>query len=207
MKTIVYVDAFNLYYGSLRKTQYKWLDLLSLSRKLLTKNTIIGIKYFTAMVSPRESDSSSCQRQNTYIRALKTLGNVECIFGKYLSHPVTMRKQFIEPGENPFVKVIKTEEKGSDVNIASHMLLDAFQHKCDCFALISGDSDLMTPVSMIRNVFNKPVGVINPQKKESKALKGVATFYKHIRENALKSSQFPDRLIDSNGVFYKPKEW
>lgn len=53
-KTIVYVDGFNLYYGSLRKTPYKWLDLNLLFNKILGEhNTIIEIKYFTARISSR----------------------------------------------------------------------------------------------------------------------------------------------------------
>lgn len=30
LRTFVYVDGYNLYYGLLRKTKFKWLDLFAL---------------------------------------------------------------------------------------------------------------------------------------------------------------------------------
>ena len=128
-----------------------------MSRKILSsKNQIVGIKYFTARVLSRPDNPSQPLRQEIYLRALKTLG-AKCIFGRYLSHPVMMR--VADPNASrPFVRVIKTEEKGSDVNIAAHMLLDAFRNAYDCAVLVSGDSDLKTPVEMVRHDFSKTVG-------------------------------------------------
>jgi len=51
--TNVYVDAFNLYYGCLKDTPYKWLDLGRLCRLLLPGYTIKRIRYFTAIVESR----------------------------------------------------------------------------------------------------------------------------------------------------------
>tara|TARA_R110002072_G_scaffold29206_4_gene92759 strand:- start:564 stop:863 length:300 start_codon:yes stop_codon:yes gene_type:complete len=34
MRTCVYVDGFNLYYGALKRTPYKWLDLAALMAAL-----------------------------------------------------------------------------------------------------------------------------------------------------------------------------
>lgn len=56
METFVYVDAFNLYYGSVKGTPYKWLDISSLCRILLPRHSIARIKYFTALVDPRPDD-------------------------------------------------------------------------------------------------------------------------------------------------------
>ena len=59
MRTIVYVDGFNLYYGALKGTPYRWLDILAMSRKILSpKNQIAGIKYFTARVLSRPDNPS-----------------------------------------------------------------------------------------------------------------------------------------------------
>ncbi len=52
MKTFVYVDAFNLYYGALKGTAYKWLDLQALCRVMIPRNEVVCIKYFTACVPP-----------------------------------------------------------------------------------------------------------------------------------------------------------
>lgn len=206
MRTVIYVDGFNLYYGALKGTPYRWLDILAMSRKILSpKNNIVGIKYFTARVLSRPDNPSQPLRQEIYLRALKTLG-AECIFGRYLSHPVMMR--VADPNAvRPFVRVIKTEEKGSDVNIAAHMLLDAFRDEYDCAVLISGDSDLKTPVEMVRHDFSKTVGVINPQKIDCKVLRSAASFYKRIRTSDLAASQLPETLNDATGTFHKPGNW
>jgi hypothetical protein len=126
MKTIVYVDAFNLYYGAVKDTPYKWLNIHALARLLLrSENVITGIKYYTARVQPRATDPYQPARQEVYLRALRTLPNLSVFYGHYLSHVVWMPLANPVPGQKPFAHVIKTEEKGSDVNLASHMLVDA----------------------------------------------------------------------------------
>ena len=73
MKTIVYVDGFNLYYRAIKGTAYKWLDILKLCQLLLPKNQIIKIKYFTALVTARFSDMHQPNRQQIYLRALRSI--------------------------------------------------------------------------------------------------------------------------------------
>lgn len=206
MRTIVYVDAFNLYYGALKKTAYKWLDLLSLSRLLLPRHDIRSIKYFTAKVSARPGNPGQPLRQALYLRALGTI-RADVVLGRYLDHVVTMRMASPPPAGSPFVQVVKTEEKGSDVNIASHLLLDAARDRMDCAVLVTGDSDLTTPVRMAREEYGKTVGVLNPHRHDCRTLHAAATFYKHIRPAALAASQFPDELADAHGTFRKPAEW
>ncbi len=207
LRTIVYVDGFNLYYGALRRTPWKWLDLLALSRHMLDSgHAIAGIKYFTAPLKPRPDDPDKPTRQSVYLRALATI-HADVVCGQYLTHVVQMRLASPPPGTNPFVAVIKTEEKGSDVNLASHLLLDAVRNRFDCGVLVTGDSDLTTPVRMVIGEFGKTVGVLNPQKHFCQTLRAAATFYKHIRPSALAASHFPDRLTDAKGSFSKPAVW
>lgn len=207
MKTIVYVDAFNLYYGSLRGTPYKWLDLDTLCRVLLPRNEVIEIKYFTARVKSRPSDPSQHRRQATYLRALATLPHCSVHFGHFLSHNVSM--PLVHPqGSQRNAYVIKTEEKGSDVNIATHLLMDAYEDRCAVHAIISNDSDLLMPISVLRRRLKKTVGVLCPQRLHpSQVLSREAHFFKRIREAALKKSQFPNTLGDSMGRFTKPSSW
>jgi hypothetical protein len=207
MRTYVYVDAFNLYYGAVKDTPYRWLDLQALCRVMIPKNPVTCIKYFTARVQPRPNDPGQPTRQNVYLRALQTTPNLQIIYGHYLSHVVWMPLAKPIPGKNPFVQVIKTEEKGSDVNLASHLLMDAFNNTFDCAVVFSGDSDLCSPIRFVLNQFHKTVGVINPQKVPCKALQSTARFYKHIREAALQASQFSPVLTDSIGTFHKPSSW
>ena len=80
-KTFIYIDGFNLYY-SLKSTSFKWLDLQKLSHSCLraTEHKIIKIKYFTSMVQSTEQDPLKDTRQGIYLRALKTLPNIEVNF-------------------------------------------------------------------------------------------------------------------------------
>lgn len=207
LRTIVYVDGFNLYYGALRGTPWKWLDLSALASRLLYPvNNVVAIKYFTAPVDARPGDPQKPLRQQIYLRALQTIP-VHVVEGHYLTHTVPMRLASPPPGQNPFVQVIKTEEKGTDVNIACHLLLDAARDRMDCGVLITGDSDLKTPVQMAIRDFGKIVGVLNPQKQPCRSLQTAATFYKRIRPAAIAASQFPATLTDANGTFSKPPTW
>ena len=65
MRTFVYVDGFNLYYGALKGTPWKWLDLPALFAKVLQPHhDILTVKYFTARVSGTPADPSKPQRQD-----------------------------------------------------------------------------------------------------------------------------------------------
>ena len=71
MKTIVYVDGFNLFYGLLKGTPNLWLDLELFARSLLTdKYEIAEIKYFTARVRGEPLDAISANDQYRYLCAL-----------------------------------------------------------------------------------------------------------------------------------------
>ncbi|EMN89439.1 NYN domain protein [Leptospira weilii str. UI 13098] len=205
-RTYVYIDAFNFYYGKVKGTKYKWLDFSRLCSILLPSNLhqILKIKYYTAEVKPRQNDNGPLNRQQNYIKALKTNPNFEVYYGHFLSHTVKM-KLADSPG---FANVIKTEEKGSDVNLATHMLYDACKNEYDVAVLISGDSDLLEPVRIIRNDFKKQVGYLNPQKNPSQVLKKNCDFMKDIRNSAIHNSQFPSEVYDLFGnVYRKPDEW
>ena len=206
MRTNVYVDAFSLYYGCLRDTPYRWLDLQALSRALLPRDEIHRIRYFTALVSARPGDPQQAQRQQVYLRALGTIPNLSIHLGHYLSHPVRM--PLVTPhGGQRTVEVMKTEEKGSDVNLATYLLLDAFQRDCDAAVVITNDSDLKEPIAVAQTVLGLRVGVINPHpaSHRSRALK--PTFFKQLRPAALRASQFPPVLRDAVGEIRKPARW
>jgi uncharacterized LabA/DUF88 family protein len=208
MITNVYVDGFNLYYGALRGTPFKWLDLGTLCRNLLPKNEIHRIKYFTARVTPRPTDPNQPARQAAYLRALSTLANVEIIYGHFLSNSVNLPlATYSANGKQQYAQVIKTEEKGSDVNIATHMLYDGFRKNYEVAVLVSNDSDLLEPVKLIKNELGLKVGIINPHQKNSRVLHSQATFVKQIRTGVLAVSQFPPVMTDANGTFHKPPIW
>lgn len=208
MKTIIYVDGFNLYYGAVRGTPYKWLDIHKLSQYLLPKNKIVMIKYFTALVRARSGDPDQPNRQQIYLRALRTIPDLEIIYGHFLEHEIMMPLARPPAKGSKFVRVIKTEEKGSDVNIAAHMVNDGHNHAYDLAVIISNDSDLVEPVKIVRQELKLPVGILNPiPAHPSFELRKNATFYKPIRKGVLAASQFHPRLKDDVGEFYKPPKW
>ena len=105
------------------------------------------------------------------------------------------------------VEVIKTEEKGSDVNLATHLLVDGFRNEYELAVLVTNDSDLVTPIEFVRAELNKSVGVLNPHKRASHVLQQSTDFNRSIRRGPIGASQFPDTLVDSKGTFHKPSSW
>ena len=106
-----------------------------------------------------------------------------------------------------YVRVIKTEEKGSDVNLATHLVYDACKGRFECAAVVSKDSDLLEPIRLVRQELGLPVGLLNPGKRKSLALLPHIDFIKEIRRGVLMASQFPHELEDANGRFRKPATW
>jgi len=184
MKANVYVDGFNLYYGAVKNTPYRWLDISAMCRLLLSKDDIQRIKYFTALVDPRPSDPDQRVRQETFLRALATIPNLSVFYGFFLTHEVTMPR--VGGG---YAQVIKTEEKGSDVNLATQLLVDAYHDDYEIAVVVSNDSDLLMPIQVVTSEFKKPVGLLNPQKKSQP--RALATHRLHQADTAWRPSQEP----------------
>ena len=207
MRTYVYIDGFNLYYLALKASPWKWLDLLALSQTILKpQHQILKIKYFTARVSATPNDPTKPQRQDTYLRALKSFRpEVEVYFGHFLSHTVKM------PLANPMkqqrtIDVIKTEEKGSDVNLATHLLNDAWLDVYDCAIVITNDSDVAESMRLVKEHKKKSIGLITPGSNHpSRQLLAHADFSRHIRKSALQRSQLPNPIPGKK--LSKPQNW
>jgi NYN domain len=101
-------------------------------------------------------------------------------------------------------RVLRTEEKGSDVNLASYLLLDAFRGDCETAIVVSNDADLKAPIEIVRGELGVPVGVLNPHppKRQSRDLR--PTFFKQLRRGPIAASQFPPVLSDAHGEIRKP---
>jgi len=201
----VYIDGFNLYYGAVKGSPYKWLDLAALCHRMLPNDTIQSIEYFTATVSARPGDPSLPVRQQVYLRALKTIPNLTIVYGHFLTHSCRL----VLTGTNPAKKVWvdRTEEKGSDVNIAAHLLRDAFKKKFEVGVIVTNDSDLLEPIRIVRQELNLPIGILNPHQHHSAVLKAQATFMKRIRQSDVAACQFPPFINDAKGSIHKPGTW
>jgi NYN domain len=209
MTTNVYIDGFNLYYGALRGTPWKWLDLDALVHILLPKDNVKRIRYFTARVSPRPHDPQQGLRQEVCLRALRMSPRISIHFGRFQVNTVTM--PLAHPGRRKrMIEVIKTEEKGSDVNLGSYLLLDAFKRDCNNAVVISNDADLKEPIAIAMRELGMRVGIINPHRPQFRSLDLQSlnpTFFKQLRKSALKRAQFPTPMRDAAGKFFKPTRW
>lgn len=205
-KAHVYIDGFNVFYRSVRGTPYKWLDLGKLARFLLPELDIALIRYFTARVESRPGDPQQQQRQQTYIRALQTLPHLKVHYGRFQTNPV--RLPLADPkGRGPrTVEVLRTEEKGSDVNLATYLLRDGFMADYQVGVVVSNDSDLIEPINVVRQELGLRIGVVitDPTTVKSKL---PADFTRRIREKQLKVCQFPPTLTDRFGTIHKPPGW
>lgn len=204
----VYIDGFNLYYGCLRRTPYRWLDVSAFARKLLPTSFSLGtIRYYTARVGGFPGNAQAPRRQETYLRALGTLPRVSIVFGHFLSSVVMMPLAEPAPNGPRFARVVRTEEKGSDVNLASHLLVDAFSRDCDVAFLITNDSDLLEPIRIARRRFGVTVGLASPYKRPARVLAAEVDFLRPIWASTLQRCQFPVALVDAKGAFSKPLGW
>ncbi len=207
MNTVVYIDGFNFYYGAVRKTPHKWLDIIQMCEKLLPRHQITKVKYFTARVSARPSDPDQPTRQQTYLRALNTFPRMEIIFGHFLTNKVRMPVANCPPNAQRYEWVIKTEEKGSDVNLATHLVADGFHKRYQAAVLVTNDSDLAEAVRIVRSDLGLVVGILNPHQHPSRELLKHASFMKPIRAGVLASSQLPNPLTTAAGDIHKPASW
>jgi len=206
MSTGIYIDGLNLYYGSLRKSPSKWLDIEKFGKFIVPSDEIAIIRYFTAIVRARPDDPQIPVRQETYLRALKTRDVVQIHTGRFTSR-VQQRaladdafhySQLFTPNFRPlFLYSLMWKDK---VKRRSEPLTKAI--------VISNDSDLTEAIRLAR-LFNISVGLLNPHPgPTSKHLKAVASFEIPFRSESLEKCQFPLVVVDKNGrEIHKPKAW
>lgn len=194
------VDGFNLYFGMLEAgfNNCKWLDLKKLIESLLHPNQQLqAIKYFTSRVS---NNPDKQKRQTTYIEALETTG-IKMTYGRYQVNDVECHRCgniWREPNE-----------KMTDVNIATQIIIDAYQDKYDAAILVSGDSDLVPPIKSVHENFkNKRVAVFFPPKRHNNSVAAVAKGSLILGRKKLVDSQFPHEIQKPDGFkLKKPSEW
>jgi uncharacterized LabA/DUF88 family protein len=169
---------------------WRWLDLRKLFAEVVRVRSGWGdayvdrVVYCTARISGGNG-STAPSDQNVYLRALRAAGAVDVIeMGRYVNRVATAPLACRGPGGRPvvttagwpimvqdageqpvqdarfIVSVARREEKGSDVNVAAHLLLDLLHQRIDAAVVVSNDSDLAYPVGEAREVV--PVGLVNP---------------------------------------------
>lgn len=218
MRTIVYVDGYNLYYGLLRKTKFKWLDLFDLFKnRLLEPDTeLIQVRYYTAPVLGRMCDDpNSPQRQRLYLQALRKMNaeKIDIIEGKILATRPIKRLVAALP-EVPHldrVQVHDFNEKKTDVNIAADLLADAWMDRYEQAVICSNDSDLEAALAAVRRHHPaKRIGLVAPisgqdHRRISSDLKRHSDWAKTISAAHLEHAQLPLRIPNSHLTC--PREW
>jgi len=210
-RVIAYIDGFNLFYSSLRGTKYKWLDIWSMCLALLQPNQeLIKIKYFSAQIGATFSNPDKPFRQKLYLEALQTNPKIEVKLGYFSTHEVKMPKaEDFRKGKITLIDVVKAEEKGTDVNLAVQMAVDAVRNDFDYAMLFSNDSDMSYAVQITSRECKKKVGLYIARKAVlSKVLKENVSYIRSITPTILFTHQFPDEIKTSNDrVIKKPKDW
>jgi len=208
VRTTVYVDGFNLYYGALKGSPWKWLDLVLLFETILQRrHDVERVKYFTARVSDTPNDPSKAMRQDIYLQALRRFRpTVQVYYGHFLSHRIRMPLAQPQRGRRT-VEVVKTEEKGSDVNLAAHLVNDAWLNAYDCAVVVSNDSDIAEAMRLVKEHHPaKRIGLLLPRTgSPSRQLRKHADFTRPIRTGAMANSQLPDPIPGTN--IRKPATW
>lgn len=88
MRTACFVDGYNLFYGLLAGTPYKWLDLPSLLAHIIRvehpDSTLDAVSFYTSGVKPSLATRgiASKEAQDTYLRALIARG-VNVFYGRH----------------------------------------------------------------------------------------------------------------------------
>jgi uncharacterized LabA/DUF88 family protein len=208
VKTIAYIDGFNLYYGSVKNTGFKWLDLAALFHLTLPAGyTLAKVKYFTARVSALPHDPGAPKRQDVYLRALRAhlKGDIEIIEGHF-----SVKNVWAPLTANPakFAEVIKTEEKGSDVNLAVQLVHDAWDNQFDCAAVVSNDADLCRALKIVKQYRKKRVLLYTPGTPTRRPL-AVLKQWSHkqidITTDILRRAQLPNPIPGT--ALAKPARW
>ena len=195
-----FIDGFNLYHSlalNKRTKIYRWLDLKKLCQCFIQKSEVLAdIYYFTSLA---KWDEGKVTRHKQYIKALETTG-VHVIYGNF--------KRVTKKCRECYKKYQTFEEKETDVNIGLHLLRSAFQNKFDKYLLLTGDTDLIPVIKMIREYFpNKESHIIIPINSHAWSLKKITDKSSKIKEKHLCNSVLPSVIHFKQGSIIKPKEW
>ncbi len=190
--------------------RYYWLDLQKFAENLVPRGlNIRAVNYFTARIDggvasdpPVEQarQAASRRRQFDYLTAVSTLPIVKVIEGRFLRKEQRCR--------SCSAKSLVPEEKKSDVNLATQLVVDAFHDRYDAAFVVTGDSDLADTIALVRQEFrNKSVVVAFPPNRKSRDLTEAATNNIDVFRRTLARSQLPDTVRVRKHSVRRPREW
>lgn len=207
-RVLVLIDGFNYYhklalYQKNQNVCVKWLDYMSLLKSaikshLRTEDFDIEVIFFTAIATHRSIESQA--RHRLYLKALKTSG-VKVILGEFKEKYIypckdCKQKHFDE-------KILKHEEKHTDVNVAITLLEKAMTDSFDRAYLLSEDNDYVPVVKRVKELYPNKEIIICPPPQKNYCVHSLLTaskepdFYR-FRWNQIKHFQFPDEYEGLN---------
>ena len=230
MDTIVYIDGYNLYYGCLRDSAYKWLDVVSIVDTICKIQNpdarLIQAKYFTSPVkaSLASHGQKANEAQNSYHKALvnKYPDRLQIVQGYHdVRDSVAINRVGKKPDRSNKVNIWKLEEKQTDVNIALHMYRDLIvKGECEQVVLVSADTDLEPVFELIKeDLPESTCGLILPNREPReggsvaydrlpKSLMEKADWVRRVIKDAeLEASQLPNRVPTKKTPAIKPEYW
>ena len=218
MRTVIYVDGFNLYYSVLRRTNLKWLDLVALFRDhVLDSNAqLLEVSYYTAPILARMSDDpQSVQRQRIYLQALRRMHPDQLKIFEGRIAVTTPFQRLVRPiagaSDISRVQVYDFNEKKTDVNLASDLLAGAWTGAFDQAVICSNDTDLEPALATLRKY--RPqlrLGIVAPVRGSDNRyiaadLKQHADWSKALSMVHISNAQLPERIPASS--LRRPETW
>lgn len=229
MRTYIYIDGYNLYYGCLHRTNHKWLDIYKLFADFIVKAqspsaTVHKVKYFTANIGAKLAThgQEAHHAQDAYHRALEHLypNHIEIIKGYYSLDKAKLPRYKKPIDSTDTVEVWKLEEKQTDVNLALHLYRDAvLQHSCDQVVVVSNDTDIAAAVQFLQQDAGDriDIGIVipipksapgTPRRPPNEQLSRYAHWTRrYILEEELMSAQLPAVIPTRKKPIRKPDFW
>jgi len=228
--TAVYIDGYNLYYGRIRGTPHKWLDVVALSDRLLRDqdptSEVTCVRYFSAPCLARFAThgQASTHAQLAYHRALQARHKDRLII-QLGTHSVdvngTLMPRFVAGApydRKDRVRIWKLEEKQTDVNLALAIYRDASSGRFQQLVVFSNDSDVEPAMRAVREDFpTLTIGVITPRhppdvkrghRNSLSSLSAHAHWTRHhVLDNELEACQMPERVTTRKKPIDKPPHW
>jgi NYN domain len=218
LRTIVFIDGYNLYYGMLRRSPYKWLDLFALfdAAALDARSQVIQVRYYTAPVLGKMCDDpASPARQRNYLQALRRThpDKLLIIEGQIVASKPFQR--LVQPiAQAPHLQMVQTyafNEKKTDVNMAADMMTAAWTQACEQIVLCSNDSDMQAALSTIRSHCPAiTIGLVAPipgddHRRIAKDLEIHSHWSKTLKRTHLSQAQLPLKIPCT--AIFKPAAW
>lgn len=218
MKTIVYVDGYNLYYGLLRNSGWKWLDLYTLFQQhvLGPGSDVAEVRYYTSPVLARLSDDPETPvRQRLYLQALRKMPpqKIRIIEGKIVMSTPFLRlvKPIPQAPEISRIQVCQLREKNTDVNLAADLITGAWQGTYEQAVICTNDGDMTAALAVIRKHHPSiSLGIVAPipgtdHRRLSGSLMRYASWGKILSPVHLANAQLPERIPGTS--ICKPEKW